>query len=165
MMEWCELGSSELEDTFVSQACLWLLTVPDVISAACPPMPAFAVSVPLSLSLSLVPPASGLRPPEVYLKLPAQTCSASQLAASRWRRLDRTRRRLARRRGGHSEEDAELTWRLLCSSFLASILFPPMKRQVITKKEVHRSLQVDSWIRLQNLENRFWSGASHLGLF
>ena len=57
------------------------------------------------------------------------------------------------------------TWRLLCSSFLGSILQPLIRKQVTTKKELHRSLQVSAiGIRLltSSLEPRFrllgWHG-------
>ena len=38
---------------------------------------------------------------------------------------------------------ARSTWRLLCSSLLGSILQSVKRKQVRTKKELHRSLQVD----------------------
>ena len=48
------------------------------------------------------------------------------------------------RRAGSTAQDMDLgaTWGLLCSSFLGSILYTLMRKQVISKKELHRSLQV-----------------------
>ena len=74
-----------------------------------------------------------------------RNCDDPGLEQGEWRLVVRSKYRNIRVTGSYPQNyDSQYTWRLPCTSFLASVFESEIRKQVITKKKLQRSLQVST---------------------